>query len=205
MFKSLRSFVESILFAGIQPGGKRQAEPRTGWFGRLRDRIDRFISGGRPKDPLYLSNRTWGQRLRLAAVVAVPCLVIAIGVAIILSGAFRPKAPPPKELSPGELLSKMLPDLEKQAHIEINQDAEVTVVHVEPSNPPRVAGTLKNNTTSPHSFDLTIDFADENGSHVGSDSCTVEKAAASTTTNFTCPLRIPRATYAQVRLVKTLN
>jgi len=87
----------------------------------------------------------------------------------------------------------------------VYKDAEVTSIQVEKTTPPMVAGMLKNNTTSPHSFEMAIDFADEDGSHIGSDTCTVDKAAASAPTKFTCPLKIPQAVYAQVRSVRTLD
>jgi len=79
---------------GMKPSGDPKqavATPETR-AGRQRARIDKWISGGpAPTDPLYLTNRTWNQKIKTWSVIAVPLLILIGGVA--LSGATRGTSP----------------------------------------------------------------------------------------------------------------
>jgi len=79
MKKRIQQFLESVLFAGLKPG--RQSAPKQE-PGPVRSYVDRFLSGGQPTDPLYLTNRTSGQKLKSWSLVAIPCLVLAVGVTL---------------------------------------------------------------------------------------------------------------------------
>ena len=65
---------------------------------RLRQIFESIVYAGlKPRDPFYLSNRTTGQRIRLAALIAIPCLAVLGGVALAALGYFNSSSqlPPP--------------------------------------------------------------------------------------------------------------
>src|SRR5437016_5000933 len=92
--KRFREWIESIIFAGMKPSGGKNAQPllraNTFW-GRLRQKFDTMLAGGAaPNDPLYLSNRTWTQKVRSWGVITIPLLVLVAGVGLVLSGYLDP-------------------------------------------------------------------------------------------------------------------
>ncbi|MGD0500349.1 MAG: hypothetical protein ABSC23_18155 [Bryobacteraceae bacterium] len=204
MSSRLRRYLEAIVFAGMKPasGARESTGPR--WLAAVRDRLEKFISGGRPLDPLYLSNRTWGQKLRLAAVVATPCLILAGIGALFLGGVFQPKPAPPSEPTPAEIIARFLPDLDKTAQIEVNQDAEVTQITVD-RQAERVVGALKNKTNRVISVELVIQLTNNYGSHMGSEVYRVENAPPARLVSFSFPLKAPGALYALVTGIRTLK
>ena len=113
--KRIREFFESIVFAGMKPASQAAPKPQLKWLGPLRGLAERFLSGGpAPTDPLYLTNRTPGQKLRSWGLIAIPCLVLLGGVAITLSSYLDPPAPPPaKELTAAEITAKLLPNMDR--------------------------------------------------------------------------------------------
>src|SRR6266540_3760121 len=88
--KRLRAFLESIAFAGLKPSGQKAQGRQLRWLGPLRGPMERFLAGGATSDPLYLSNRTLSQKMRSWALIAVPCLVLAVAIAIALSTLLDP-------------------------------------------------------------------------------------------------------------------
>src|ERR1700754_804870 len=89
----LRQKIEAIVFAGLKPRDPRNPGPAAadGPFQRLRERIDKFVTGGpAPNDPLYLTNRTWGQKIRAWSVVGLPLLLLAGGMALMLTRYLGP-------------------------------------------------------------------------------------------------------------------
>ena len=101
----IREFFESIVFAGMKPGAQAVPKQNLRWLGPLRDPIERLLSGGpAPSDPLYLSNRTPAQKLKSWSLIAIPCLVLALGVGVTLSNFLDlPKPNPSRNLHRAKL------------------------------------------------------------------------------------------------------
>src|SRR5436305_861051 len=119
--KRLREFLESVAFAGLKPDGQRAdaKKPR----GRLGSAVERFISGPAPSDPLYLTNRSLGQKIRFWGVIALPCLVLAAGIGVALTRILNPaEAKPAAEPTAKELSAKLLPNIDTSMRLEQNND-----------------------------------------------------------------------------------
>jgi hypothetical protein len=207
MFKRLRSFVESLVFAGLKPSGGVSLEPKPERrLGPLRDRIDLFLSGGRtPSDPLYLTNRTWKQKLRLALVIATPTALLFFALALVFTNVYAPKTAPPKEVSAAEIMAKLLPNLEKTVNIDTYKDAEIMELRVLRDGPPRVSGILKNKTGRVISVEFDLDIASLSGSRVSSSTQRVDKAPPNSSTPFEFPAGNSEAAYALVRQIRTVQ
>src|SRR5579864_2286702 len=96
-------------------------------------RVERFVAGSTPSDPLYISNRTLGQKIRLGLLIGTPVLAIAAFVALALNNYFNaqpaqrataPKAPT------GEITAKVLPNLEKEYRSDSDRRIDVTEAFV---------------------------------------------------------------------------
>jgi hypothetical protein len=209
VMKRLREKIESIVFAGLSPSGQKpqvSAAPvaDTAW-GRLRARIDGWISGGpAPTDPLYLSNRTTSQKMKSWSVVAVPLLILIGGVGLTLSKFLSPpESQPARELTTDEVASKMLPSL-KDIKIEQTHDIEVVEVRIEKGAVIRMAGTVRNRTNHPvSSADITCDLTDAGGSQVGAVTAHVEAIPAAGTKDFSMPVTQTQAAFVLVREILT--
>ena len=90
MKKRLQRFLESVLFAGLKPGAQAAPKRELRWLGPLRTPVERFLSGPAPDDPLYLTNRTAGQKFKSWSLIAIPCLVLAVGIGVALSNLIDP-------------------------------------------------------------------------------------------------------------------
>jgi hypothetical protein len=205
MLNRFRQFIESIVFAGLQPKKKTGEAAPAGKMARFRAAMEKFVSGDAPKDKLYLSNRSWGQRLRLVAVIALPCLLLAGVMIVALSGVFKPKTAPPRELSVAEILNKVLPNLGKDLKLDTNTDAEIDSIFVTRGGERRLVGVLKNKTDRTLKVELNIAFTDENVSNVGSDIFTLEKVPPRQSYSFSFPMKVNGAIYAIVRTIRTLE
>lgn len=202
--KSLRETIESILFAGLKPSGGRPqvpvAPPPVTRWGRLRERIDLWISGGAdPADPLYLTHRTTAQKLRAWSVVAVP-LVILVGGAVLvfLTIGNRHDAKEAKDLSPAESAAKLLPNL-NDIKIESSSSVDVVEVRVDKSAGVRVVGTVRNKSNHPiASADVTCQVTDANSTQLTSIVFHVENIAPGATKDFSVPLTQQDAAYVLV-------
>src|SRR5438477_13166178 len=127
--KRIRAFLESIAFAGLKPGGQAAPKPEFGWLGPLRGPVERLLSGTAPNDPLYLSNRTSGQKLKSWSLIGIPCLVLAVGIAVTLSNFLDPpEVKPAKEPTAAEITAKLLPNVEKD--LKFTPPSEVQVIEV---------------------------------------------------------------------------
>ena len=82
MLKRFRQFIDSIVFAGLKPDAPREQAKRTRWLGPLRGLAGAFLLRPAPSDPLYLSNRTFDQKVKLGLAIAVPCLIVAGGAVL---------------------------------------------------------------------------------------------------------------------------
>ncbi|HEV2446548.1 MAG TPA: FxLYD domain-containing protein [Candidatus Sulfopaludibacter sp.] len=201
----LRKLLESIAYAGLKPDAPAHRE-RLHWLGPLAGPITRFLDGGAaPSDPLYLTNRTLGQKLRQAMVIAAPCLLVGAAISLAVLGYFdNPNAaPPPPTLTPAQVAAKMLPNLDKDLKIEVNRDVEVAEVHIEHGAVTKVAGLARNNTDRViQDSELIFDLTDAAGSRLGAVSARVPRIEAKSTAPFSFSVNQTKAAYALVREIR---
>lgn len=168
--------------------------------GRLKRAWDRLLNGPTPQDPLYLSNRTWKQKFRVAAIVLAPVLTV-VGI-FVYSIVTPPPAPekPISVLSPAEIAARtqIVPEGFK---VPQNVDVQVSEVFVDRSGiPHRIAGKLQN--TSERRFssaELSFDLTDENGSHLGRAQVVVPDIAPRAVKSFSFPVPQRNAAFVLVR------
>ena len=167
--------------------------------------MDRVLSRPAPSDPLYLSNRTFDQKVKLWLAIAVPCLILAGVTALGLSHIFQAKGPgPAPEPSAAELAAKLLPNVDKTINVEVNKDVQVLDAHVESEGGMKVAGTVKNNTDRLiHTTEIILNLTDKTGSHLGAVSARVDNLAPNATVKFQTPIEQTDAAFALVREVQT--
>jgi len=205
MLKRIRQFIDSIVYAGLKPYAPRGPAKGKRWLGPLPDLLDRFLSGSAPKDPLYLSNRTIEQRVRLALLIAVPCVILAGGVLLLLSNIYQASdTGPPPEPTAAILAAKLLPNLDHNINIDTNKDVQVLDAHIEREGGMKAAGTVKNNTNRQiHTTEIILNLTDSGGSHLGAVSAKVDDLAPNAMVKFQVPIEQKDATFALVREVIT--
>jgi hypothetical protein len=204
MANRFRKILESIAYAGMKPDSSKPDARQLRWLGPLRGPVERFLSGGTQSDPLYLSNRTLGQRMRIWLLIGAPLVVLAVGVVVAVNVLEPPDAPPPKELTPAEVAEKTLPNLAKDIHLSVNTDVEVVEVHVEHGPADKLVGTVKNKTNHEvHTGEIIFDLTESNGTQLGAVSVKVSNLAAGATTKFELPIQQKNASFALVREVHT--
>src|SRR5438874_2482574 len=134
-------------------------------MGAFRERIDRLISGRQSSDPLQVSNRSISQKVALAFLIALPCMLVIAVIVLVM-----PTKPPTVEhdqLTNAQIAARMLPGLEK-TKVETNRDVEVVDAHVERKETVALAGSVRNNTD--HSIvgaEVSLEVADADGSILG--------------------------------------
>lgn len=205
-FRRLREIFESIAYAGLQPGARPGQTRRMKWLGPLSGPFDRLLSGGpAPSDPLYLTNRTVGQKVKVGLLVGVPCLVLGYVVYGMLTNSFNVGEPPkPKEVSPAEMAAKLLPKMDPNMRVAAHKDVEVLEVHVEHGVSAALVGSMKN--ASDHSIrvaEAVFDLTDSTGSQLGAVSARLEDLKAQSTASFRVPIQQNRASFALVREIRT--
>ena len=202
MWKSIRNFFESIVFAGMKPGGSPQPGKGTRWLGPLAGPLDRFLSGPAASDPLYLSNRSIWQRARLAVLIAVPCLLV-VGTVVFALTRHKAAPPPPPEPTAAEMLARILPKVDESIKTNSSTDVQVLEAQVDKSGPPRVIGSVKNNTDRLiRSAVLALDLTDADGSQVGAVAGRLENIEPGATMKFAYPITQRAAVFAIVREVR---
>jgi len=207
MFKRIKQSLENLAYAGLKPQGGRPAQAET----RPRDSaigawFESKLTKAGPSDPLYLSNRTLGQKLKAWAIVGIPVTLVLAGIGLVLFGVFdktAPIAPPPPGLTNAQMAEKMLPDLNKDLHIETQHDLEVEDVHVVVGAPGHLVGIAKNNTDHPiPRAELVFDLTDRGGSRQGAVSTELKDIASKSSAPFQFAIESPAATFALVREVR---
>jgi hypothetical protein len=166
-------------------------------------RLEQFIAGSGPADPLYLTNRSRGQKFRLALLVGTPVLVVAVLVVLALGNFFDSDAPPKAApvAKPGELTANVLPDLAKTYHSDSDPDCEVIEAGVAAQT---LSGKVRNDTDHLiHVADLVFDVTDDTGSQLGAVAVRVESIAPRATVAFHQPLPQHNAQTALVREIHT--
>ena len=172
---------------------------------RLRELFERLLSGSAPSDPLYLSNRSLGRRIKSWSLVVIPCLFIVGLVALALSKDYfdPPVAAPRKEPSAEEAAAKILPNIAKDIKIDSNKDVEVVQVRVDRSGM-KVAGTVRNNTAHVIALtDVVFNLANTSGSEVGAVRGHIENLPPKATKDFEFPIKQRDAAFVLVRELNT--
>jgi hypothetical protein len=205
MLKRLRGFIDSVVFAGLKPDAPRGQAKRLRWLGPLRGLLERVLLRPAPSDPLYLSNRTFDQKVKHGLAIAVPCLIVVGVMALGLSHFFHANEHgPAAEPSSAELAAKLLPNLDKVAKIEANRDVEVLEAHVEIEGGAKVTGTAKNNTDRLiPTTEIILNLTDQNSSLLGAVSVHVDNLAPHATAAFQVPIEETNAAFALVREIQT--
>jgi hypothetical protein len=205
MLKRFRRFIDSVVFAGLKPGAPREQAKRLRWLGPLRGLLERVLLRPAPSDPLYLSNRTFDQKVKVGLVIAVPCLIVVGVTALGLSHFFQAKGPgPASEMSGAELAKRLLPGMDTTVKIEVNKDVQVLDAHFEREGGMKVVGTVKNNTDHViHTTEIVLNLADATGSQLGAVSARVDNLAPNATGSFQIPIEQTDAAFALVREVQT--
>jgi hypothetical protein len=131
--------------------------------------------------------------------------IVLGGVGLVLLGIFNHDsgvAPPPEGISNAEIAAKMLPDLNKDLHLETQHDLEVDDVHVVAGSPLRLVGIAKN--TTDHVIakaELTFDLTDKTGSRQGAVTTELKEISSKTSVPFQFTLEQTTASFALVREV----
>lgn len=216
MLKRLMQFFENIAYTGLKPQGGRTGQQsgaapaatpgmKSRGFAAIREWVDSKLNAAGHVDPLYLSNRSSGQRAKVWLVLSLPVLLVAGGVGLVLAGVFNHDsgvAPPPDGLTNEQIAAKMLPDLKKDMHIESQHDLDVEDVHVVDGKPNHLVGIAKNN--SDHVIakaEMIFDLTDRIGSRQGAVSAEVKNIPPRSSTPFQIPLEQAHVTFALVREV----
>lgn len=197
----VRKFVESILYVGLKPDSSIapiNPPPRPS----LSAWVERFLAGTAPNDPLYLTNRSFGQHARLILLITVPCLAVVAVLYFALSQYFAPRDRPQQQLTPAQIAAKMLPNLDKNIQVQTNHDVEVTDVTVEHSDPVRLTGTVRNDTDRVYQdVEIVFDLTDVSGSKLGAVSTKIPRLEAHGSAPFSFPVAQSTAAFALVREV----
>jgi hypothetical protein len=172
MASRIRQWIESIVYVGMsagQPGRPAAPPDHYRWLGPLRGPVDRFLSGGpAPSDPLYLTNRTVKQRVKSAAIIAIPCILVAAFVGLAAGGYFKKKVPlQAPELTAAEIAAKSLPNF-SAIKLDSNKDVEVLEIAVDHRSGTAIVATVKNHTSRTlHNIEIVVDLTDSSGSQLG--------------------------------------
>lgn len=189
----------------MKPGSPVAQPHATRWLGPLRRSIERFLSGGpAPSDPLYLSRRTIGQRIRFALAIGIPGVIVAGLMGLALTNHFAKKTVMPRlDLSPAEIAAKMLPNMD-YVKIDTNRDVDIMEVHVDRTQGTAVMGTVMNKTAHEiHSAEIVFDLTDATGSQLGGVSQKIEDLPPQVRQGFRLPIEQSTASFVLVREVKT--
>jgi hypothetical protein len=210
MWKRIKQFLENLAYAGLKPRGGGPVQPAQSAIQPKHSAIGAWfeskLSQAGPSDPLYLSNRTFGQKLKAWSIVGIPFTLVIGGIGLVLFGVFdkdAPIAPPPPGLTNAQMAEKMLPDLNKDLHIETQHDLDVEDVHVVVGAPSRLVGVAKNNTDHPiPKAELVFDLTDRTGSRQGAVSTELKNIASKSSAPFQFAIESSAATFALVREVR---
>jgi hypothetical protein len=174
----------------------------------LAKRLEGFVTGGRgAQHPLYVTNRSLGQKVRFFLLIGTPVLIVAVFIGLAMMHYFDP-APKAERATPkeptGEITAKVLPHVEKDLAVsnEYSRDIEVLEATVSRSGDRTISGKIRNTTDHPISVaELVFDVTDEEGSQLGAVSVRVEDVAARAIVPFKSVLQQQNARGALVREV----
>lgn len=198
--KRIRQFLESIAYAGMKPGGQKAEAQQLKWLGPLRGPVERILSGSAPSDPLYLTNRPMGHKVRSWMLIGIPLLVLIAAIGATLALLEPPEVKPEKQLTAKEVASKLLPNMDKEIKLASNPDIQVVEVSVHQEGSPRLVGIIHNSSAREVAeVQLVLDLTDTMGSQVGGVNGTVSNVPANANKSFTIPIKQKDAAFALVR------
>ncbi len=179
------------------PEEKDTAAPRA-WLAGVRQRFDAFLAGKPPSDPLYLSNRTWKQKLKLAALIGIPVLVMSLVIVAASTDLFHLRHENPYDHTLQAEPVATAPELAAEPQV---QGMEVSNLRIARDvKPPIITGEFRNNTDHPiHSAEITYFIADNNGSVLATESTEVLEVGPHRVVTFRAPLKLSQAGYVLVR------
>jgi hypothetical protein len=181
--------------------GKAQIDELRKRLQLVRARVEVLISGRAPDDPLYLTNRTWQQKVKLAALIAAPILVLVALVLIAATDLLRVHRVDPYEHPAMEQPAPVAPRKRLPDPILESTDLEVVNIHIaRDARSAVVTGVVRNNTGEKvDSAEVSYYLADTEGSLVGTDTTDVANVAAHGSVSFRMPLKVAKAEYVIVR------
>jgi hypothetical protein len=158
-------------------------------------KLERLVSGNAISDPLCISNRTLGHKIRLAVLLGTPILAVGSLIYLALDKQFDPKVSAQRAAaieavsqardSGAERSARILPDIEKSFAGERSKDLDVVEASVTRAGARTLSGRLRNNTTQVvRAADVVFDVTDEGGSQLGGVSVRVENIPANGTADF---------------------
>ncbi len=201
--KRLRELFESIVYAGLKPASGSAKPESKNWLGPLKGRLNRFLDGSASSDPLHLTNRTTGQRVRTAVLIALPVALLLGGVGMAAMGVFDSASQlpaPERALKPSEVASKILPNLKTDLQAYTNREVQVLDVVVADG---KISGSVKNSTgRAMTDAEVDFDLTDARGSRVGAVNCRIPHIDANGSAPFQMNIPQADAVYALVREVR---
>jgi hypothetical protein len=172
--------------------------------GSVRDRFRRFLDGPDIHDPLYLTNRSLGQRVRLGLLVGTPVVIVCTLVALAVSNKIAKNTAPPVEVSAAEIAARSMPELNQSLKVPMNTDLQVEQAAVEPVSPPYVSGTMRNTSDRRYPYARAIfDLADATGSEIGTVSAELHDLAPHSVVKFRFPIQQTGAVFVLLREIAT--
>lgn len=200
--KRIQAFLERLIFAGMKPGAPMPGGPKDPlrWLGPLRGPVDRFLSGTRSSDPLYLSNRTLRQKLLTGSVIVLPFGAVLTLLFLAAAGRFSTPPPQTKE-SPAVAIN--LPSF-SDVQVKSNRELVVLEARVDPgARPVTLTGTAKNMTDRRiRTAEIIFEVNDRRGSQLGRQTVILENVEPQQIARFQVPVR---ARGAVIALVSEVN
>jgi len=174
-----------------------------GWRNRLdslREQFESILTGRAPSDPLYLTNRTWRQKLKTALLIALAAGVLLAVVAIGVADPFGFRKVDAYDNSATEALSPA-PKTQPLEPILSSEGLEVVNIRIDrAARPPVVTGIVRNNSERRvKSAEVRYYLGDAHGSVVGGDTAGVSNVAPHGSAGFRVPLKTAQAEYVLVR------
>ena len=189
----LRKIFESIAYAGIKPGQRPRSGTRMGRLESLASSLTQLLDGRPPADPFYVTNRSVGQRLRLAALIAVPGLVLATALGLEAIGYLNPSIPLPP-------VNVVVPKEGTEIRIDSTRDIEISEVHIDAGPEAIVRGRALNSTDRVlRDVELVFDLINPAGSRLGSVSTVIPTMRPRSSVPFAFPVRQRDAAFALIR------
>lgn len=174
----------------------------------LAKRLERFFTGGAQNDPLYVSNRSLGQKIRLGLLIGTPVIVVAIFIGLAMTNYFEPPVRPERATvrkdPTGEITGKILPNVDKDLPIsnDYSRDIEVLEAGVSHDGSHVLSGKIRNTTERTVKVaDLVFDVTDDEGSQLGGVSVRIENIPGHAIAPFKITLEQRDARSALVREV----
>jgi len=167
----------------------------------LAKRIENFLSGAAVNDPLYISNRTTGQKIRLGLLVGTPALALGVVLFIALDsdGRLPVDQPAPAAAAP-EPAPTRLRTLDKPLATDYSRDVEILEAGISGGNDHTLSGKIRNKTDrAVRIVDVIFDVSNEDGSDLGGVAVRVENIAPKATARFKVKLEQRSARSVMVR------